>query len=224
MVSAQQPAIDLRSRQTHGIQVVDEYLDHYRKTGDRDSLRPSLQSAEAELKTSADGFVARKEWASAALSAQKVGDIERLMENWDRAFDLYTSARTYAERANRPAYQAKALSALAMVEHSRENLSAANEYVSEAIRVATVSNNKDGLFRSLDVAAELEVSRRNLIAANEYLNRALSMSKEIQDRAELVVVYLDRADVYEKRGERCESYGNRRKPDSKQKAALFERP
>jgi CHAT domain-containing protein len=201
------PADDPKVLQKQGIKRIDQYTDHFRRTGDQTSLLPELQEAQSELKASYDGFLARRDFAAAAWSVIKLGDIERLQTHWDAASRLYTRARDLARQANHSGYQAKALLGLAKREvYGGGNLGAAADYITEAIPLATDSGNKDYLFDAFALAAELEVKRGNVVAAGEYLNRALALEGELQDKALVFYGYFDRADMYQQRGQECD-YG-----------------
>lgn len=199
------PADDPKVLQKQGIQRIDQYTDHFRRTGDQTSLLPELRKAQSELSASYDGFLARRDFAAAAWSVIKLGDIERLQAHWDAASQLYTRARDLARQANHSGYQAKALLGLAKREvYGRGNLGAAADYVTEAIPLATDSGNKDYLFDAFALAAELEVKRGDLVAAGEYLNRALALEGELEDKALVFYGYFDRADMYQQRGQKCD--------------------
>lgn len=199
------PADDPESLQKQGIQRVDQYIECVHRTGDLVSLIPELHKAQNELTASSRGFLARQDFAGAALSFIKLGDIERLQNHWDSALPLYIRARELAKQANHSGYQAKALTLLTRTEVlGSGDLGAAAEYIAEAIRLATEAGNKDYLFDALDQAGELEVKRGNLNAAADYLDRALAMKDELQDKALLLYGYMDRADIYYNRGAKCD--------------------
>lgn len=170
--------------QSRGIERVGQYINGFRRTGDRASLLPQLHQAQIELTASYDAFGARGELASAALSALTLGDIERMQNRWEGALVHYGRARDLARQARHAGYQARALTGLARTELlGGGSLSAAIDQLTEAIRLATEAANKDYLFDALDFAADVEVKRGNLAAASAYLDRGLAMSGEVEDKS-----------------------------------------
>ena len=198
-------AADAEALQKQGIQKVDQYLDYMRRTGDVNSLLRELFTAQAQLRSSADGFLAVQNPAGAALSFLKLGDIERWQNHWDAARSLYSRARQLARQAHDVTYEAKALTQLARTELlGNGDLGAAEEDVSQAISLAAASGNQDCLFDALDEAANLEVKRGNLNAAADYLDRALALKEQLRDKSLAMYGYADRAAIYYERGRKCD--------------------
>lgn len=199
------PADDPEALQKQAKQTLDQYTDHLRRTGDRVSMLPQVQRASSELVASAQGFLASQNFAGASLSVRLLGDIERLQEHWNQAFQLYSKARELAERANRADYEAKALLGMARVAGGGlKDLGAAKEYVTEAIRLATEAGDKLELFDALDIAAEQAEARGELPAASEYLERALPLLENSTDKMQAMFFYLDRGGIYYERGGKCD--------------------
>src|SRR2546425_3601109 len=199
------PQDDPGALQKQGIERVNQYIDRFRRTGDRSALLPQLQQAGRELRESYNGFTATRDLAAAALSVITLGDIERMQDHWNPARALYSRAQPLAVQAHHPGYQARALTGLARTELSGGgNLSAAIDRLTDAIRLATAAGNKDYLFDALDFAAQVESGRGDLAAASAYLDRCLALRGEVDDKAKPLYGYLDRADVYLKRAEKCD--------------------
>ena len=95
-------AADAEGLQKQGIQKVNQYLDYMRRTGDVTSMLPELLRAQAQLRLSADAFLAEQNPAGAALSFLKLGDIERWQNHWDAARSLYSRALELASRRAMP--------------------------------------------------------------------------------------------------------------------------
>ena len=196
---------DPAALQKQGIARVGEYIDNSRRTGDQTSLLPQLGRAQQELTASYNGFLATADFRSATLSALTLGDIARMQSRWDAALTQYDTARSLAVRARDPGYQSRALVGKARIEMLRGgSLSVANDHLGEAIQLASASKNKKYLFDALDFASQVEVKRGNLAAAGAYMDRALALSGETGDKASPLFGYLDRADVYLKRAEKCD--------------------
>ena len=199
------PADDAETLQKQGIRRIDEYIASVSRTGDFTSRILELQKAQNELTASSNQFLARQDFAAAALCFIKLGDIERLQKHWNPAFQFYTRALQLAKQADNAGYQAKALNQLARTELlGLQDLQSAADHSGQAVRMATAAGNKDYLFDALDLASQVEVRRGNLAAAADYLERALQMKDELQDKILLMYGYMDRADVFYNRGGRCD--------------------
>jgi CHAT domain-containing protein len=191
--------------QKQGIRRINQFIEHFRQTGDRTTLLPQLAQAESELAASYDAFVARQDFAKAALSLFNIGDAERMQNHWDNARKVYLKARDTAQQGHDTACQAKALMGLAKSEvNSNGNLGAAAEYTAEALRLASASGSKDVEADAYDIASQVAVKQGNLNAAADYLNRELEFEGQLQDKSRIFYGYLGRADVYLQRGEQCD--------------------
>lgn len=218
---------DPEKLQRQGMERVEQYREHFYRTGERDSLRPQLEQAERELKASYEGFVARGDLAAAALSEIQLGRIENIRSvesldiatasqginmasaqpietHNDAAVRLYSTARELGKKANDPGNEAKALMGLARTDGlNRGNVSDGVEDVTEAIRLATRAGNDDDLFDALDLAAQLELKRGRLAAASAYLDRAMGMRQRVKKKLLAYFAYRDRADIYRNRVQVC---------------------
>jgi tetratricopeptide (TPR) repeat protein len=198
-------AADAEGLQKQGIQKVNQYLDYMRRTGDVNSMLPELLSAQAQLRLSADAFLAEQNPAGAALSFLRLGDIERWQNHWDAARSFYSRALELAKQARTARYEAQALTQLTRTELlGKGDLGAAAEDIRQAIPLATASGNQDCLFDALDEAANLEIKRGNLNAAADYLDRALALKDQLQDKSLAMYGYADRADFFYQRGGECD--------------------
>jgi len=171
-------------------------MDYARRTGDAKSTVNELEAAQSELQASYDLFLKRQDFAGASLSAIKMGDIQRLVNQWRKGVPIYQAAIELAQRANRTDYQTKALARLAYSELKLGDTGSAGDQIREAVRLGVNCGNKVFYFEALDVAGEVEVKRGNLVAAGEYLDRALAMSGQIDDKQQLYLGYADRGDIY----------------------------
>jgi CHAT domain-containing protein len=187
---------DPRQSQESGIAKVDHWIDYVRRTGDAKSRLYELQAAQSELEASRDLFLKQQDFAGAALSAIRLGDIQRFENQWGKGVPIYRSAIELAQRSNSVDYQTKALARLAYSELKVGETDSAGDYAREAVRLGANCGNKSFYFEALDVAGEIEVKRGNLMAAGDYLNRALGMSGEIDDKRQLYLGYSDRGDIY----------------------------
>jgi CHAT domain-containing protein len=199
------PTDDPEALQKQAKQILDQYTDHLRRTGDRVSLLPQVQRASNELLTSSQEFLVKQNFAGASLSFRLLGDIERLQEHWNPAFQFYSKARESAQRARRADYEAKALIGMARVAgFGGKDLGAAKEYITEAIRLATAASDKQELFDALDIAAELAEARGELATASEYLERAFPLLENSPDKLQALFFYMDRGGIYYDRGGKCD--------------------
>ena len=199
-----QPGNDPQQLQKSGIAKTDHWMDYARRTGDAKSTVSELAAAQLELKASYELFLKQQDFAGASLSAIKIGDIQRLVNQLGQAIPIYQAAIGLAQRANRTDYQTKALSLLAFSELSAGDISGAADHAREAVRLGANCGNKAFYFGALDTAGEIEVKRGNLVAAGEYLDRALAMSGQIEDKQQLYLGYADRADIYYQLALKCD--------------------
>jgi tetratricopeptide (TPR) repeat protein len=176
---------DPQHLQKDGIAKIDHWMDHVVRTGDAKSTVSELAAAQSELKASYDLFLKRQDFASASLSAIKMADIQRFVNQWGQAVPIYQIAIGLAQTANRTDYQTKGLARLAYSELQLGNTDAAGDHIREAVRLGVNCGNKDFYFEALDTAGQIEVKRGNLAAAGEYLDRALAMSGQIDDKRQL---------------------------------------
>jgi CHAT domain-containing protein len=191
--------------QEQGISRVDNFIDHFRKTGDYQSRIYDLQIAEQELFTSYKSFVSLHEPAQAALSLVKLGDSQRMQKRWKQAVAYYSEAYTLAEKAKHPAYQAKALMGRARAEmYGLRDYDSAAMHIDEALRLGSALPDKNVLFDALDYKAQVQISRGDLVSATDSLNRAFSVAHDIEDKTLLLYGHLDRADLYQKLAEKCD--------------------
>jgi CHAT domain-containing protein len=203
-----QQSNDPQQLQKDGIAKIEHWLDYVRRTGDAKSTVSELAAAQAELKTSFDLFLQRQDYAGASLSAIKIATIQRLVNQWRQAAAIYQLAIEAAKGANRTDYQTTALSNLAYSELQLGDVDAAEQHAQEAVRLGMNCGNQSFYFEALDTAAEIEVKRGNLTAAAAHLELALAMGPQMDDKKKLYLGYLDRADVYEQNGSKCDSDRN----------------
>jgi CHAT domain-containing protein len=203
-----QGASDPQSLQTRSISRIDKWIDYVRRTGDAKSTVSELAAAQADLKTSLDLFLQRKDFAAAALSVDKIATIQRLQSQWQSAAELYQAAIELGKRANRTDYQTTALADLAFSELQLGQSDAAEEHAREAVQLGANCGNQKFYFDALDRAGEVEVKRGNLVAAGDYLDRALAISDQIDDKKKVYLGYMDRADIYQQIAVKCDYQRN----------------
>lgn len=192
-------------QQNQAIKRIDRYIEHFRKTGDRQTLLKELQQAEIELKNSFEMFKKAGNLAGGALSLIRLGDIQRLQNRWKEAKDYYEKAENLAKKANHSAHHAKALTGLARVESlGLRDYGAAIIHIEQAVKLSSLVEDKTYLFDALDLKSQIQISRGELIAAADTLNRAFSASAGLNDQTLLFYGYLDRADIYLKLAEKCD--------------------
>lgn len=85
-------ANDARALQEQAIQRIERYVDHFRRTFERRSLRHQLIQAERELEESVPMFRRGGSQGDAAHSLVKLADIRRYLEKWDSAIRTYQEA------------------------------------------------------------------------------------------------------------------------------------
>ena len=196
---------DAEGIQKQAIQKIDHYRDYARRTGDVNSMLPELQNAHNELTVTANFFLAKENFQSAALSFIKLGDIERLENHWNSARTLYSRGLECAQKANNSGYQALAMIQLMKTEVlGGGDIGAAAEMIKKALPLAEASGNQDYLFDALDQAANVELKRGNLNAAADYLERAFRLEDQLHDKSLAMYGYIDLASLYYSRASKCD--------------------
>jgi CHAT domain-containing protein len=213
LCTAAQPAFcqlrsDPKQLQQDGIATIERWRGYVSRTGNAKGTVSDLTTAYKELQASVDLFVERNDFADAAWSAIKMGDILRYNNLWSDGLALYQKAIEWAKLAKRLDYQTKALSHLAYSEMQSGGIDAARGHARDAMRLGETCGNRGFYFEALDVAGEIEVTSGDLVAAGEYLDKALAMSGEIQDKQQLYGAYSDRGDIYVKIAQKCDYQHN----------------
>ena len=130
---------DAKALQEKAIQRIERYIDHFRRTFDRGSLRGELIRAQGELKESIALFrrAGALDGAGAGHSLVKLGDSHRYLESWDAARSAYEEAVRVAREAHAPAVECKALLGQARVHlYGKRKTGTALELVNQALPLA----------------------------------------------------------------------------------------
>ncbi len=196
---------DARALQGQAIQRLERYMDHFRRTFDRSSLRSELVRAERELEQSVALFQRSGLLQGAAHSLVKLGDSRRYRDDWDAAIDVYREAARVARRAQAPAVECKALMGHARaLLYGKRAPGPALELVDQALPLATKVDDRSYMFDALDLLAQIQVHQGDLVGAADSLNRAFAVEDAVKDEKLLYYGYLDRADLYQKYAEKCD--------------------
>ena len=191
--------------QQQGIARIDRYVDHFRRTFDQLSLRHELVEAENELEQSVTLFKNAGESENSAYSLLKLGDVRRMLNDWDNAIRTYEQAASEARQANAPGIQCKALLGDARAYlYGKKNSGPALERVRQAITLCQQSANPDFIFDSWDLLTQVQVSEGDYIGAADSINKAFTVKSSVKDDKQLFYGYLDRADVYQHFAEKCD--------------------
>ena len=191
--------------QQQAIKRIDQFVERFKRTGDRSSLLTQLKQAESELMASVQEFQRTGNLPGAALSLVKVADSQRLQGQWNQAVELYGHALTVAQQAKHPEYQARALKGMAKAEFLGLNrLGDAASHLEQALALTAQFNDRGFLFEVLDETAQIQIRNGDLAGASDMLSRAFAVIEPLNDRARLFYGYLDRAEVYQKIAEKCD--------------------
>ena len=190
--------------QQQAIRRIDDFVDHFRKTGDMRSRLPDLAQAEAELASSSRTLAARGDWSALALGLIKHGHVYRMQGQWPNAIALYQQAEEAAKRGRDVVRQADALAWRALAESSRRNVGQAFADATQAVRLAETADDKEVLARALDVLGTVQIAQRDIAGAADTLNREVEVARQAKDSMAAYYAYLNRSDVYLKIGERCD--------------------
>lgn len=168
--------------QQQGIQRVEAYGNHVRKTGDKEALLPELDRADEELRVSAERFTARGDWAASALSRIWLGNSMRVRNRWSEALGFYRDGYDLAKRTGNTPYQAKARTAEAMAQnYGFKHLGAVGVALAEASALSAGVPDRQIRFEVLELQGELEMDQGDLAAAFDSCSRALTVAQEAQD-------------------------------------------
>ncbi len=186
--------------QKRAIQRIDNYIEHFRNTGDQKTLLPELHQAEGELFQSLNEFQWSGNLSDAALCLIKLGDIQRYQEKWMDALRYYRDGEKLARQSNRDAYQAMALIGQARAEYlGLREYGNALSHAEKASELSSLSNDYNYLFDALNLKAEILIAQGQLIPAFDTLGRASSVLQKY-----FLYFYFDRADIYLKFAEKCD--------------------
>lgn len=198
-------AIDPAQLQQQGIDRVQEFIEHFRKTGDRQTRLPNLKRAAQELSRSLEIFTRQGRLGPAALSLVKLGDIYRMTDQHQEALTWYEQAQQMAQKADHAEHHAMALLGIARANmYGLRNYGAAATHIQAALPLTAGLEKKDLHVDALDYKAQVQIYQGDVIGAAATLNRALRMVGETEDETRLFYIYLDRADIYQKLGEQCD--------------------
>jgi CHAT domain-containing protein len=201
LATAQADALALQQR---AIKRIDDFVAHYRLTGDFASQRGELAAADAELSQSNQALQNRGEWSAAALGLIKQGSVWRMQAEWDRAIGLYREAEQAAQRGRNPTLQADALAWRALAETSNNQHGQAHTNASRAVTLAQAGADKNVLARALDILGTVQVAQRDLAGAADTFNREVALTAETSDPMAIYYAYFNRADVFLKLAEKCD--------------------
>ncbi|MGR8932666.1 MAG: CHAT domain-containing protein, partial [Gammaproteobacteria bacterium] len=178
---------------------------HFRRTFDQLSLRQELVEAGKELEQSVTLFKKAGETKNSAYSLFKLGDVRRMLNDWDTAILTYELALSEAREANAPGIQCKALLGNARAYlYGKKNSGPALERVRQAIPLCQQSANPDFIFDGWDLLTQIQVTEGDYIGAADTINKAFAVKKSVKDDKQLFYGYLDRADVYQHFAEKCD--------------------
>ncbi len=196
---------EAQSLQESAIERIDRYVDHFRRTFDRNSLRHELIRAQGELEESIRIFDLDGAQKDTAYSMVKIGDIHRYLDNWDAAVSTYERAARLARNAGAPAVECKALLGIARAHlYGKQAAGPAFEVVHRALPLAQKVDDPTCIFDAWDLMAQIQLTQGDYIAAADSMNRAFYVQDAIEDDKLLYYGYLDRADVYQKFAEKCD--------------------
>jgi tetratricopeptide (TPR) repeat protein len=219
LVYASNYPADLQQR---GIERIERFREHFRKTGDYTSLVSELLQAQKELRESYNAFIDNGANASAALNLIKLGDVHRLQDEWQEAEKYYQQGYDLAKRADHVEYQARARLGQSQAEkgsleeaqrkgalsHPRYekpkvDYSQALKHAQEAVLLTRKLDDKGLLYDVLEAQATTETKSGDLDAAMSTLNLAFATAQALGDKKRLLDGYLYRADINYNRVHDC---------------------
>lgn len=191
--------------QERAIERIDRYIDHFRRTFDRGSMRGELAQAAAELEESVRLFRNAGADGDAAFSLVKLADLLRYNDKWDAAIRTYEDAAVLARESGAAGPECKALLGHARaLMYGKQAPGPAYELVEQALRLAHEVDDRTYLFDAWDLLAQIQTGQGDLVGAADSMARAFAVKDAIQDKSLLYYAYLDRADIYQKFAEKCD--------------------
>jgi len=184
--------------------LINQYIDHFRKTGEITNRLDLLHSAEAELVVANQALLDAGDFNLGALGLIKQGSIYRMQGQWSDAVKVYQRAEETAKRGRDVIRQADALAWRALSESSRRNLDAAFDDATRAVKLAESTDDKEILARALDILGTVQISQGDLSGAAATLNRELAVAAQAKDPNTAYFAYLSRSEVYLKSAIRCD--------------------
>ena len=196
---------EARSLQETAIERIERYIDHFRRTFDRNSLRHELIRAQDELEDSIRIFGLEGAQKDAAYSLVKIGDIRRYLDDWDSAVSTYERAARLARDTGDPAVECKARLGIARAYlYGKNTAGPAFEVVHQALPLAQKVDDPSYIFDAWDLMAQIQLTQGDYIGAADSMSRAFYVQDAVKDDKLLYYGYLDRADVYQKFAEKCD--------------------
>ena len=197
---------DPLAQQARAVRRLDDFVAHFRRTGDFQSRLPDLAQADSELSSSNRALAATGDWSALATGLIKQGSVRRIQGDWAQAVMLYQQAALAAQRAHSVSQHADALAWGALAESSRanRNLGQAATDAARAVRLAESGGDNDVLARALDVLGIIQLAQLDLTAAAATFNREVAVAATARDPVAPYFAYLNRSDVFLKTAKRCD--------------------
>lgn len=199
---AQEP--DPLALQRQALARLDAYVDHFRKTGDVQTLRPEAVLAAAELVESNRLLRAGGDSPQLALGLFKLGRARRTLGEFAAAESAFEQAQQVAGRLGLGARQASALAGRASTQAARHQYGDAYANAARAVQLAEATQDNDALADALDALGSVQIAQGDLAGASETLTRQVAAAGAASDPNTLYYAYNNRADLYVKRAERCD--------------------
>jgi CHAT domain-containing protein len=142
--------------------------------------------------------------SSAAICLLKIGQINRMRGQWEKAVARCAEALPLAQEAHDAGSEARVLVGMAQAEASHNNLDAAMANAQKAVALCAAHDDMMDLFNALDVLAQVQTSQGRTTEAVESITRAFSLLSLLPDKSQSFYAYFDRADIYVKIAESCD--------------------
>lgn len=186
------------SRLYHAISLVAQYVDHFRRTFDRESQLEKLHAAEAELVAVYQVLVDAKDANLATLSLLELGNSLRMRDRWAEAQERYSQAEDLARKTQNDALEAAARRGRARAKTGARDFAGALGDIDRTISIYKARREEPRVFDALLLKAEIQEGQGDLDGAIVTLDGAFLLMAAIEDRGALFYGYLDRASIREK--------------------------
>lgn len=131
-----------------------------------------------------------------ASALDRLGEVEREMGHFDRAFELYQEAYDIYKSFKQTRGMASALNNLAGLHYNQGNYDDARQMYEKAYGYFRDLGDRIGLGHSLSALGNLAAFKRDLDSACDFFEQALETRRSIQDKGGIADSSLDLAQVY----------------------------
>ena len=196
VIAASAWGADVVAVRKRGAAVIDAFVDHYRRTGDKTSKLAELNAMAPELVGAVRTFIARGDNAGAAQTLIPLGDIHRMQGRWEPALTAYRMAENVARQAANPTLIARALKTQAQIESSQRDYGRGLAHAEEALALLRPLPDRKLFGDALLVLADIQVMLADFAGAADSVSQAMTIADERQDDGLRFYALRDRGGIW----------------------------